>query len=424
MNSLDDSVVKKVTCNRFIDFFAPLRQNMRYMRRFIKMFSSQCFGITPLLLRNLLHSFFLLAFTFFPASLSAQMSKATSPAGIAWRVQGSWKISGHAAPIFSGDAIPPGSLLQPDEKAAPHSITVLLPDGRRFLYECFTTEDCARGFRVPALYRAPEPFAIDMLARIRTVLIHKNQSPAAPQPESSLPREQALAVLNADRKIQVAGLAAHLPNGRYTYIVRSPNPAQPLLSRQAFEKSGPTITLALPSRGLYNLTIIDDLNAPRIDLFVAAIAPAQAQNFEKSFHHAQALMKDWNSNYFGWPIDDFERAYLESLMLYPKQPGRGPEIADNSAQPETPFHRTNITAEPRFHPAPGLLLRETAVALHCDTPGATMHFTVDGSQPHAGSPVYHAPIMVSGTELTIKSFASAPGKKDSPVVTGIFRIQE
>src|SRR6185437_851860 len=332
-----------------------LRQNMRYMRRFIKMFSSQCFGITPLFLRNPLHSFFLLAFTFFPASLSAQMSKAISSAGIAWRVQGSWKIAGQAAPIFSGDAIPPGSLLQPDEKPAPHSITVLLPDGRRFLYECFTTEDCARGFRVPALYRTPGPFTIDMLARIRTVLIHKNQSPATPLRESSLPREQALAVLNADRKIQVAGLAAHLSNGRYTYVVRSLNPAHPFLSHPAFEKTGPAITLALPSPGLYSLTIIDDLNTPRIDLFVAAIPPAQAQNFEKSFHHAQALMKDWNSNYFGWPIDDFERAYLESLMLNARQLGSGPEIADKSAQPQSPFHRTNITAEPRFHPAAGLL---------------------------------------------------------------------
>jgi hypothetical protein len=51
-----------------------------------------------------------------------------------------------------------------------------------------------------------------------------------------------------------------------------------------------------------------------------------------------------------------------------------------------------------------------------------MHYTVDGSQPVSESAVYHAPIMVKGTELTIKAFASAKGKKDSPVVTGIFRI--
>ena len=37
---------------------------------------------------------------------------------------------------------------------------------------------------------------------------------------------------------------------------------------------------------------------------------------------------------------------------------------------------------------------------------------------------YRAPILVKGTALMIKAFASAPGRKDSPVVTGIFRIGE
>jgi hypothetical protein len=37
--------------------------------------------------------------------------------------------------------------------------------------------------------------------------------------------------------------------------------------------------------------------------------------------------------------------------------------------------------------------------------------------------VYHAPIMVKGTELTIKAFASVAGRKDSAVVTGIFRVR-
>jgi hypothetical protein len=32
--------------------------------------------------------------------------------------------------------------------------------------------------------------------------------------------------------------------------------------------------------------------------------------------------------------------------------------------------------------------------------------------------------MVKGTELTVKAYATAPGKKDSAVVTGIFRIED
>jgi hypothetical protein len=31
-------------------------------------------------------------------------------------------------------------------------------------------------------------------------------------------------------------------------------------------------------------------------------------------------MERWNDDYAGWPIDDFLRAYLESLMQSAKQP--------------------------------------------------------------------------------------------------------
>ncbi len=92
-------------------------------------------------------------------------------AGLAWHVQGTWRVEGVAKPIRSGDAIEPASLLQPDEAAGPHSVTILLPDGQRVLYECFTAADCARGFRVPSLIRKPDPFALDMLARIGSILL-------------------------------------------------------------------------------------------------------------------------------------------------------------------------------------------------------------------------------------------------------------
>ena len=75
-------------------------------------------------------------------------------------------------------------------------------------------------------------------------------------------------------------------------------------------------------------------------------------------------------------------------------------------------------------PKPGVLEGDTAVTLRCDTPGATIHFTVDNSQPLTSSQVYSAPIMVKRVPLTIKAFATAKGKGQSAVVTGIFRIGE
>jgi hypothetical protein len=87
-------------------------------------------------------------------------------------------------------------------------------------------------------------------------------------------------------------------------------------------------------------------------------------------------------------------------------------------------HSRAVVAEPKFKPAPGALSSATDVELLSDTPDAVIFYTVDGAQPTRQSPVYHAPITVSGTALTIKAFASASGMKDSPVVTGNYHIRE
>jgi hypothetical protein len=84
------------------------------------------------------------------------------------------------------------------------------------------------------------------------------------------------------------------------------------------QKTAPSVELALPAAGIYTLTITDALNTPRVDLFLAAIRPAQSLRFQ-SFSRAKERMEQWNDDYAGWPIDDFLRAYLESLMQSAKQ---------------------------------------------------------------------------------------------------------
>lgn len=342
-------------------------------------------------------------------------------AGVAWQIRGHWEIEGKSTPVLTGDAILPGSLLQPTGEPANHSIMIFLPDGQRILYECFLAQDCARAFRVPSLYRKPDPFAVDMLARIHTVLSRRSLDSGAGQHQAPhVPRDEFLAVLGPGNRVTIAGLAAALPNGRYNYDLQPFDHAYPPQFHVPLEKNSSSITLPLPSSGLFGLTISDQLNTTRIDVLIAAIHTAQSANILKSFHDAAALLGDWNIDYQGWPIHDFQRAYLESLVL-----GIKPSQASMQAQPTTKTARpAGTTAEPAFLPKPGLFEGDTAVTLRCDTPGATMHYTVDGSQPFDNSPVYHAPIMVKGTELTIKAFAVAPGEKESAVVTGIFRIQE
>jgi hypothetical protein len=357
---------------------------------------------------------------------------ADSPGGIAWKVNGAW--AAEDTPILTGDTVNPGSLLRPGDETGKHSITVFLPDGQRIFYECSTMADCARGFRVPPLYRPPEPFAISMLTRIGTILARERLNlPSSSTPHESQPaRTEAVATIDPDNRVQLAGLIKDLPNGHYTYDLQPLDRATPRQVNRALEKSSPTITVAVPSPGIYILTITDELKIPRIDLFFAAVRPAQEASLKESFNKANALMGDWDGNYSGWPIHDFRRAYLESLMQDTEPTtkdrqagaaGNAPAKVGVTEAPGDPAKGLGgVAAEPAFSPKPGAFAGDTAVTLLCDTQGATIHYTVDGSQPIASSPVYAAPIMVEGTELTIKSFASAAGKKDSAVVTGIFRI--
>jgi len=115
-------------------------------------------------------------------------------------------------------------------------------------------------------------------------------------------------------------------------------------------------------------------------------------------------------------------AFVEPLAGAPVHGSSAELKAGQSAAAE--MHPLGVTAEPTFSPKPGKFDGGTAVTLRCDTPGATIHFTVDGSQPIAGSPLYEAAIMLKGSRLTIKSFAGASGKKDSADVTGTFGIRE
>ena len=98
------------------------------------------------------------------------------------------------------------------------------------------------------------------------------------------------------------------------------------------------------------------------------------------------------------------------------------QTTEELGTPEAPA--LTVAGEPHFFPEPGVFAKDTVVTLRSDTPGAVIHYTFDGSQPVASSPVYEAPISVKGTELTIKAFASVPGRKDSAVVTGIYRIRD
>lgn len=78
-------------------------------------------------------------------------------------------------------------------------------------------------------------------------------------------------------------------------------------------------------------------------------------------------------------------------------------------------------APPQFSPAAGTYSTSQNVTLTDTTPGSTMYYTLDGSDPTSGSAVYSGPIAVTSTEI-IKAIAMASGDAASPISTASYTI--
>jgi hypothetical protein len=79
-------------------------------------------------------------------------------------------------------------------------------------------------------------------------------------------------------------------------------------------------------------------------------------------------------------------------------------------------------ATPTFFLAPGFFPSAMSVYISCNTSGATIRYTLDGSTPTSSSTVYTDPISVTSGSVTIKARAFRSGWTDSDVATGTYTI--
>lgn len=84
-------------------------------------------------------------------------------------------------------------------------------------------------------------------------------------------------------------------------------------------------------------------------------------------------------------------------------------------EPGTPNPDTGMAENMVLWPRMGMY-DDTHVQILCETPGATIHYTIDGSTPTAASPIYTEPVFV-GSNLLVKAIAYKEGMEDSPVVS-------
>ncbi len=79
-------------------------------------------------------------------------------------------------------------------------------------------------------------------------------------------------------------------------------------------------------------------------------------------------------------------------------------------------------AAPTFDPAAGEVASGTEVAISCATSGATIHYTVDGTDPTSSSATYSSPIEITAT-TTIKAIAVKEGMADSEIASATYTIE-
>ena len=90
--------------------------------------------------------------------------------------------------------------------------------------------------------------------------------------------------------------------------------------------------------------------------------------------------------------------------------------------PFTITRKVEMVATPTFTPTAGTYSEPQNVTIECETDGATIHYTTDGSEPTADSPVFSSAITVSET-TTIKAIAVMDGWNNSPTAEATYTIQ-
>jgi len=92
-----------------------------------------------------------------------------------------------------------------------------------------------------------------------------------------------------------------------------------------------------------------------------------------------------------------------------------------NSQVESIFYQLVQAASPSFSPLAGPLAYGTDVSITCATPGSTIYYTLDGTMPTTGSPVYSTPLIIDA-DTTLNAYATAPQHLDSAVQSSAYTL--
>ncbi len=119
-------------------------------------------------------------------------------------------------------------------------------------------------------------------------------------------------------------------------------------------------------------------------------------------------------------VKDGTWKYYSYLYAFPKDPVVTPPVGPDPIDPDP--EKPDTVAAPIFSKASGEVKKGSEIALSCLTPGAEIHYTIDGEEPTATSTLYTTPLIID-TVTTIKAIATKEGWINSTVATATYTLK-
>ena len=127
---------------------------------------------------------------------------------------------------------------------------------------------------------------------------------------------------------------------------------------------------------------------------------------------------DTAANYFGWMDGTYWWGDLAELIIYDR-PLSAEERTGIENHLLAKYQLGGTATAPVISPRGGMFTDSVSVTMATTTPGAQVHYTLDGTEPTSSSPVYLSPVVLEAT-ATVKAKAFHPELPESTTTTAGF----
>ena len=181
-----------------------------------------------------------------------------------------------------------------------------------------------------------------------------------------------------------------------------------------------------------DITIVYHVHVDNVTLNITFYAGENGDFSEIKLNNADATLNEGVLSAVKGNVITFKATPVENYEVDAVKVGDDPltaedgvysyTVGDNAVTISASFKEMGTVAAPTFSPAAGEVAANTTVTISCATEGATIHYTVDGTEPTTESATYSSAITIDVAK-TIKAIAVKAGMINSAVATAAYTIK-